>query len=90
MANAKNPAVSSSKDVSFEDALKRLEAIVESMESGELPLESLLARFEEGSRLVKICQEQLERAELKIKQLEKTPAGDMVLKTVERESAESS
>ena len=36
------------------------------MESGDLPLESLLARFEEGTRLVKTCQAKLEEAELKI------------------------
>jgi exodeoxyribonuclease VII small subunit len=76
--NAKNAG---SKDVvPFEDALKRLEAIVESMENGDLPLETLLARFEEGTRMVKVCQEQLDQAELKIKQLEKNPAGEMVLK----------
>lgn len=71
----------------FEDALKRLETIVESMEAGELPLEALLGRFEEGTQLVKVCQTQLEQAELKIKQLEKNPAGDIVLKTVESRDA---
>jgi len=45
--------------LSFEEALKKLEGIVESMESDELPLETLLARFEEGTRLAKICQSKL-------------------------------
>ena len=40
----------------FEDALKKLEGVVEAMESGDLPLETLLAKYEEGARLVKICQ----------------------------------
>jgi exodeoxyribonuclease VII small subunit len=67
----------------FEDALKKLEGVVEAMESGDLPLESLLARYEEGARLVKICQEKLAEAELKIQQLEKNAAGEMKLKPVD-------
>jgi exodeoxyribonuclease VII small subunit len=69
--------------VAFEEALKKLESVVESMESGDLPLETLLARFEEGTRLVKICQEKLEEAELKIQKLEKNAAGEPALKPFE-------
>lgn len=64
----------------FEDALKRLETIVEAMESEELPLESLLAKYEEGTRLAKVCQDKLAEAELKIQQLEKTAAGELKVK----------
>jgi exodeoxyribonuclease VII small subunit len=64
----------------FEDAMKKLEGVVEAMESGDLPLETLLAKYEEGARLVKICQEKLAEAELKIQQLEKNAAGEMKLK----------
>ncbi len=67
----------------FEDALKKLEGIVEAMESEDLPLETLLARYEEGTRLVKICQEKLAEAELKIRQLEKDAAGEMKLKPID-------
>ncbi|MDB6015583.1 MAG: xseB [Pedosphaera sp.] len=63
----------------FEEALKKLETIVESMESGDLPLETLLARFEEGSRLAKACQAKLADAELKIQKLEKSTGGETVL-----------
>ena len=66
--------------MSFEDALKKLEGIVESMESDELPLEALLARFEEGTRLAKICQTKLSEAELKIQQLETNAAGEPTLR----------
>lgn len=66
--------------LSFEEALKKLEAIVEAMEGEDLPLEALLARYEEGTRLAKICQEKLGEAELRIQQLEKTAAGEMKLK----------
>ncbi len=70
----------SAKELPFEEALKKLESVVEAMESGDLPLESLLARFEEGTRLVKTCQAKLEEAELKISKLEKNAAGEPVLK----------
>ena len=72
----------------FEEALKRLEGIVEAMESGDLPLESLLFKFEEGTKLVKICQEKLAEAELKIQQLEKNAAGEMKLKPLSPDLSE--
>ena len=50
------------------------------MESDDLPLETLLAKYEEGAKLVKFCQGKLAEAELKIQQLEKNAAGDMKLK----------
>jgi exodeoxyribonuclease VII small subunit len=64
----------------FEEALKRLESIVESMESEDLPLETLLAKYEEGTQLAKLCQERLGDAELKILQLEKSGPGQISLK----------
>jgi exodeoxyribonuclease VII small subunit len=67
------------KEMPFEEALKKLESIVETMESGDLPLETLLSQFEEGTRLVKTCQAKLEEAELKISKLEKNAAGEPVL-----------
>ncbi len=72
-----------SAEMPFEDALKKLETIVETMESSDLPLEELLARFEEGTKLAKACQAKLADAELKIQQLEKDLAGDAVLKPFE-------
>jgi len=55
--------------LSFEAALGKLEAIVETMESGDVPLADLLAKFEEGSKLLKVCEARLKDAELKIEQL---------------------
>lgn len=75
--------------LSFEDALKKLEAVVEAMESEDLPLESLLAKYEEGTRLTKICQDKLADAEVKIKQLEKNAAGELKLKPLSPEVSES-
>ena len=47
-----------------------------------MSLETLLAKYEEGTRLAKACQDKLAEAELKIQQLEKTAAGEMKLKPV--------
>ena len=74
--------------LSFEAALKKLESIVETMESEDLPLEDLLARYEEGTRLARTCQEKLAEADLKIQQLEKNMAGEMRLKTVSTDLTE--
>lgn len=68
--------------MTFEEALKKLEAIVTTMEGEDLPLESLLAKYEEGTCLAKACQEKLAEAELKIQQLEKNAAGEFKLKPV--------
>lgn len=73
-------AVADGKNLPFEEALEKLESIVETMEAGDLPLETLLSRFEEGTRLAAICQSKLAEAELKIQKLEKNAAGDSVLK----------
>ncbi|MGJ8638100.1 MAG: exodeoxyribonuclease VII small subunit [Opitutaceae bacterium] len=58
-----------SKEPTFEEALERLETIIESMESGETPLADLVVKFEEGSKLLKKCQIQLRDAEIKIENL---------------------
>jgi exodeoxyribonuclease VII small subunit len=67
-------------DVSFGDALSRLQRVVEAMESDDLPLEALLTRYEEGMQLARVCEAKLAGAELRIQQLEQTAAGEMQLK----------
>ncbi len=54
---------------SFEEALEQLEGIIEAMEDGETPLADLVAKFEEGTKLLKYCQSKLNEAELKIEKL---------------------
>jgi exodeoxyribonuclease VII small subunit len=61
--------------LSFEASLTKLETIVESMEMGEVPLADLLAKFEEGNKLLKHCEGRLKDAELKIEQLKKERDG---------------
>lgn len=60
---------------SFESALTQLETIVEAMESGDVPLAELLAKFEEGNKLLKVCESRLKDAELKIELLKKQKEG---------------
>lgn len=56
-------------DFSFEAALERLEALVHSMEEGELSLEQSLQAFESGIRLTRQCQQALQEAEQKVQVL---------------------
>ena len=67
----------------FEEGLKKLEAIVQAMESEDLPLDTLLARYEEGTRLARICQQKLAAAELKIQKLEQAASGELQLKPMQ-------
>jgi len=68
-------AETKSAKLTFETALSKLETIVESMESGQVPLAELLAKFEEGNKLLKICEARLKDAEMKIEQLKKQKDG---------------
>ena len=65
------PATKQPSPPSFEDALTRLEAIVDSMEQGQVPLAELLVHYEEGTKLLHVCEARLKDAELKIDQLKK-------------------
>lgn len=64
----------------FEKAMDRLESIVEQMESGKLPLEELIQRYDEGMKLVKVCQEQLASAEQKIEIILRDSSGKIAVK----------
>jgi exodeoxyribonuclease VII small subunit len=55
-----------SPEVGFEAALERLEALVERLDDGDLPLEEALAAFEEGVGLTRRCAQELERAERRV------------------------
>jgi exodeoxyribonuclease VII small subunit len=82
-ASAKKP----SAELNFEAAMDRLEAIVDQMESGKLMLEDLIVRYEEGMKLVKVCQERLTSAEQRIQIISRDHAGKPVLKDFETKSA---
>ena len=74
--------------LSFEAALTKLEAIVDSMEQGEVPLAELLAKYEDGTKLLKICEGRLQEAELKIEKLKKQKDGSAAFEPFESSRAE--
>ena len=57
-------------EITFEAAIERLESLISSMETGEVPLAQMVSKFEEGSKLLKECQTQLKEAELTIEKLD--------------------
>lgn len=61
----------------FEDALKKLEAIVDKLERGDLPLEASLKAFEEGVKLSRMCTKMLNDAEKKVEILMKDEDGKL-------------
>jgi exodeoxyribonuclease VII small subunit len=63
------------EELKFEKALERLEKIVEELETGDIPLEEALKKYEEGVRLSRICSEKLTQAEKKIQILTKSLDG---------------
>ena len=65
----------SGNKVTFEQQIARLEEIVAALEKGDAPLADSLALFEEGTRLVAGCTEQLDRAEQQVVKLMKGPDG---------------
>ncbi|MFA6563287.1 MAG: exodeoxyribonuclease VII small subunit [Verrucomicrobiia bacterium] len=69
----------------FEQALERLEKIVADMESAELPLDNVVSKFEEGTRLVRFCAQKLEEAEKKIEILAKKKDGTVTTEAFEPE-----
>lgn len=57
-------------EMTFEQAMARLEQIVRSLEGGNVPLEDLIKLFDEGTALVKLCTERLDKAEEKVRILQ--------------------
>jgi len=68
----------------FEEAIEDLEKIVERLESGELSLEDSLTAFEDGVRLIKICNQKLAEVEKKIELLVKDKDGKLQLKPLDK------
>ena len=65
----KKEALDESSPESFESAMEQLETLVSKMESGDLSLEESLEAFEKGVHLTRFCQDRLQKAELKIQEL---------------------
>ena len=74
--------------LSFEAALTKLETIVDSMEQGDVPLADLLGKYEDGTKLLKICEARLKEAELKIEKLRKQKDGTVTFENFETTRSE--
>jgi exodeoxyribonuclease VII small subunit len=66
------PAAAAALPASYEAALQELEELVDSLESGQLPLDQLLTGYQRGAQLLKFCRDKLEAVESQIKVLEGT------------------
>lgn len=69
----------------FEEALKRLEGVVERLEEGEIPLEEALKLFEEGVKLSRLCHQKLDEAEKRIELVTRDGEGKVVTKPFDRD-----
>jgi len=69
--------------LSFEQAFEQLEAAVEALQDGQMPLEQALNYYEEGMKLAQHCNDLLEKAELRVQQLRVTNEGMPVLEPFE-------
>ena len=65
------------KEPTFEQSLEQLEAIVAAMEEGSLDLDAMIAKFEEGQKLIARCQERLTAVERRVEALVKAPDGSV-------------
>ena len=76
------------EEIKFEKALERLEKIVEELETGNIPLEDALKKYEEGVKLSRACTEKLTQAEKKIQILTKSLDGSLKREDFEFEEKE--
>lgn len=75
--------MSAKKTINLEKALADLEALVEELESGDLPLDKAMKKFEEGIKLTRGCQTALKEAEQKVEVLLKSAGGEEALEEFE-------
>lgn len=68
--------MASTKKINLEKSLSDLEELVEELESGDLPLETAMKKFEEGIKLTRGCQAALKEAEQKVEILLKSAGGE--------------
>lgn len=66
------------KNMTFEQSMQRLEQIVRTMERGDAPLEESLKLFQEGTELVRNCNQLLENAQLQVRKIMTAPDGSPV------------
>ena len=77
------------KKLKFEQAMERLDAIVEAMESGEIGIEESIAKYEEAMGLAAHCREILDQAEQRIRKIQQDAAGRLRTEPFEPEATAS-
>jgi exodeoxyribonuclease VII small subunit len=75
-------------EIRFEEALKKLEKIVEDLEDGDLSLDEALKKYQEGVELARVCNQRLESAKKKIEVLAKNKKGEFELKPLDESKIE--
>lgn len=74
-------------EMKFEEALKKLERIVQDLEDGDLPLDEACEKYEEGIKLSRICAKKLETAKKRVEILLKNEDGSVELKEFDERKA---
>ncbi len=69
----------------FEQAMKRLEEIARSLETGDISLEDSIKTYEEGIKLIEFCQTKLNEAEKKVQKLGRNAEGSLEVTDMERQ-----
>ena len=75
-------------EIKFEEALKKLEKIINELESGELSLDESLKIYQEGIELARTCNQKLDSAKKKIDLLSKNKKGEFELKEIDSNELE--
>lgn len=70
-------------EIKFEEALKKLEKIVEDLEKGDLSLDDALKKYQDGIELARLCSQRLDNAKKNIDILSKNKKGEFELKSVD-------
>ena len=76
-------------EMKFEEALKKLEKIVEDLEKGDLTLDEALKKYQEGIELSRACSQRLESAKKKIEVISKNKKGEFELKPLEDSASDN-
>ena len=78
------------ENLQFEEAIEKLESIIERMESEQIPLEELLKDYEEGTNLLKLCRDRIDGARQKVEKINKELTnGSVILESLEGDGISS-
>jgi exodeoxyribonuclease VII small subunit len=78
------------ENLQFEEAIEKLESIIERMESEQIPLQELLKDYEEGTKLLKLCRTRIDGARQKVDKINKELTnGSVMLESLEDDGISS-